>query len=442
MTAPELSTGAQAAISKVPLVFRAIQKLMDDPYCKKTNPSGIINAGIAANITIQSLLLERLNSISEEFIASDLEYNTPYGSAALRTEIANIFDRHFAPVTAVSPEDIVVTNGCTGAIEMLTFAICNPGDHVLIPAPCYLALEGDMGSRAQGVVTPVQLPLEDSMDVRQIEYFEKAIADIKAEGKEAKMLFLMSPHNPLGASYPKKVLQAFLKFASKHNLYAVVDEIYALSVFDRSEAVAPFESVLSWTDLDAYIDPASVIVLHGLSKDFGLNGFRMGWALSPWNKNIINVLRCYSPFGYRPAYTDRIITKFLADREYIDSMLQISQRMLANNYQIITEFLNQHAIRYIPCTAGHFVWLQLPISACTKMLRARGEISAAEANSVKWTKENEVMVWDDLVDKYRVYIPTGQSFFSAEPGWFRLTFSIGKGELQVGLDRLLEACSS
>ncbi|KAJ2126864.1 hypothetical protein IW136_006560, partial [Coemansia sp. RSA 678] len=262
-----------------------------------------------------------------------------------------------------------------------------------------------------------------------------------AKGKEAKMLFLMSPHNPLGASYPKKVLQAFLKFASEHNLYAVVDEIYALSVFDRSEAVAPFESVLSWTDLDAYIDPASVIVLHGLSKDFGLNGFRMGWALSPWNKNIINVLRCYSPFGYRPAYTDRIITKFLADREYIDSMLQISQGMLASNYQIITEFLNQHAFRYIPCTAGHFVWLQLPINACIKMLRARGDISADEANSVKWTKENEVMVWDDLVDKFRVYIPTGQSFFSAEPGWFRLTFSIGKDELQVGLDRLLEACS-
>ncbi|KAJ2820290.1 hypothetical protein IWW50_005107, partial [Coemansia erecta] len=276
--------------------------------------------------------------------------------------------------------------------------------------------------------------------VHQIEYFEKAIAEIKAEGREAKMLFLMSPHNPLGASYPRKVLEAFFRFASEHKLFVVVDEIYALSVFDHSETVAPFESVLSWTDLDTYIDPASVIVLHGLSKDFGLNGFRMGWAVSPWNKDIINVLRCYSPFGYRPAFTDRIITKFLADREYIDSMLQISQCMLASNYSILTEFLDQHAIRYIPCTAGHFVWLQLPISACAKTLRARGNISADETSDVKWTKESETMVWEELIDKHRVYIPAGQAFFSAEPGWFRLTFSIDKDELQVALGRLLEAC--
>ncbi|KAJ2340896.1 hypothetical protein GGF43_006300, partial [Coemansia sp. RSA 2618] len=168
MTAPELSTGAQAATSKVPLFFKALQQLSENPYCKKSNPSGIVNVGVAANTAIQSLLLDRLNAISEKFIASDLEYNTPYGSPALRSEIANIFDRHFSLTKPVSPDDIVVTNGCTSAIEMLTFAICNPGDHVLIPAPCYLALENDMGSRAQGVATPVQLPLEASMEVHQI----------------------------------------------------------------------------------------------------------------------------------------------------------------------------------------------------------------------------------------------------------------------------------
>ncbi|KAJ2850156.1 hypothetical protein IWW36_002113 [Coemansia brasiliensis] len=438
MAPPELSVGAQAAISKVPLIFQALHKLQSNSYCAETNPSGIINAGVASNTTIQSLLLERLNTIKEKFIASDLEYGTPYGSLQLRDEIADIFNRHFAPNTQVSPDDILVTNGCTSAIEMLSFAICNPGDHILIPAPCYLALENDMGSRAQAVATPVQLPLEDSMEVQQIEHFERVIAEIKAEGKEAKMLFLMSPHNPLGTSYPRKVLQAFLRFASEHSLYVIMDEIYALSVFDQSEAVAPFESILSWPDLDTYIDPAQVIVLHGLSKDFGLNGFRMGWVVSPWNKALLNVLRCYSPFGYGPAYTDRFIAKFLSNREYIDSILQISQANLSTNYQLVVKFLDQHAIKYIPCTAGHFVWLQLPISACTKALIAQGKVSADDACDVQWSRENEMIVWTEMVDKYGVYVPPGQSFFAADYGWFRLTFSISQDTLKLALDRLLK----
>ncbi|KAJ2611002.1 hypothetical protein H4S08_003368 [Coemansia sp. RSA 1365] len=440
MTAPELSVGAQAATTKLPLVFKALGWLTENPYDKKSNPSGIINAGIAANSMIKSYLLDRLNSISEKLIPSDLEYNIPYGSPQLRGEIAAIFNRHFNAVEPVSEEDITVTNGCTTAIEMLSFALCNPGDHVLIPAPCYLALESDMGSRAQAVATPVKLPLEESMSVDQISYFENTLSDIEASGGKVKVLFLMSPHNPLGASYPRKVLQAFFKFASKHNLYVVMDEIYALSVFDHNDSVAPFESVLSWADLDSYIDPASVVILHGLSKDFGLNGFRMGWALSPWNKDLTNVLRCYSAFGYRPAYTDRLITKFLADREYIDSMLQISQSMLASNYKFVAEFLDQHAIRYIPCTAGHFIWLQLPISACINTLKKQDRLGDKDVADVKWTAENEMLVWEDITRNHCVYIPPGQSFFSVEYGWFRLSFSIDKDDLVIALDRLIKAC--
>ncbi|KAJ2160685.1 hypothetical protein GGF46_002042 [Coemansia sp. RSA 552] len=441
MSPPELSISAQEATSKVPVVFKALEWLMENPYHEQANPSGIINAGVAANTTIQKQLLERLTSINDGFIAPDLEYNMPYGNPDLRTEIAEVFNRHFKPVDSVSSESVVVTNGCTSAIEMLCCAMCNPGDHVLIPAPCYLALKGDMGLRAQAVATPVQLPLDDAMEASQIVYFEQAIKEIEAKGKAAKVLFLMSPHNPLGASYPRAVLQEFFRFAQKHGLFVVMDEIYALSVFDTSDDVAPFESVLSWTDLDTYIDPKSVVVLHGLSKDFGLNGFRMGWALSPWNHDLVNVLRSYSPFGYRPSYTDRLITKFLGNREYIDSILQISQQNLAANYQITTRVLDQHAIRYIPCTAGHFVWLQLPISACTKVLRAEGHISTVEeAAGVKWTPENELLVWESLTKKSRVYLPPGQSFFSVDSGWFRLTFSIDKSELKIALDRLIEAC--
>ncbi|KAJ2725555.1 hypothetical protein GGI07_001183 [Coemansia sp. Benny D115] len=397
MTFPELSTGAQAALAKESLLLKAFEWIGENPYSRDSNPAGIINAGVAANATIKDDLLRKLNSMAGGFIESDLEYNWSHGNPELRREIAGVFNRHFNPATAVNPDDIVVTNGCTGAIEMLSFAMCEPGDHILIPTPCYGALDNDMSTRARAVATPVKLPMEETMTVSQISYFERAIADIERSGGRARALFLMSPHNPLGVSYPRDVLRRFFEFARRHNLFVVVDEIYALSVFDHSDAVTPFESVLSWTDMDSHIDPKSVVVIHGLSKDFGLNGFRMGWILSPWNKELLATVKKYAFFGYRPAYTDRLIASLLADHSFIDSLLSVSQRRLAEHYKVTVDFLDAHGIRYIPCSAGHFIWLQLPIAACNKVLLKQDKITLAQVPSTRWTVENELAVWENLV---------------------------------------------
>ncbi|KAJ1648597.1 hypothetical protein LPJ64_000179 [Coemansia asiatica] len=436
MSGPELSAGGQAALHKDPLLFKAFSWISENPYIPKTNPEGIINAGVAANGTIKRLLVDKLNTIAGSFEESDLEYNSPNGSPTLRQEIAGIFNRHFYPANPIDAADIVVTNGCTSAIEMLAFAMCDPGDHILIPSPLYGALDNDMTLRARAVASAVKLPLEEAMSVSQISYFERAVNDIENSGGRIKALFLMNPHNPLGASYPRDVLRRFFEFGRRHNLFVIVDEIYALSVFDRSEIATPFESVLSWHDLDSFIDPASVVVLHGLSKDFGLNGFRMGWVLSPWNKDLLRIVTGYSVFGYRPAYTDRLITKLLSDHEFIDSMLKISQRRLAENYVMAVDFLTSHGIRYIPCTAGHFVWFQMPAKTCGKTHVKLGKASQSEAEATVWTVENELFVWEHMVRNERVYMPTGQAFFSPEPGWFRLTFAIDKDQLELAFKRL------
>ncbi|KAJ2797024.1 hypothetical protein H4S07_006049, partial [Coemansia furcata] len=187
MHAPELSTGALAALKKEPIIFKAFEWIGKNPYSKDTNPQGIINAGIAANKTITPQLVDKLNSLTK-VIDSDLEYNASQGGPELRGEIAGLFNRHFHPAAPVNPDDIVVTNGCTTAIEMLAFATCEPGDRILIPAPCYAALDGDVGARPQARATMVEMPLDETMRVSQIKYFERAIVEIAARDERAKML--------------------------------------------------------------------------------------------------------------------------------------------------------------------------------------------------------------------------------------------------------------
>ncbi|KAJ2394992.1 hypothetical protein GGI23_004471 [Coemansia sp. RSA 2559] len=442
--APELSAGGREAAANIPELFRIFEKLMANPYSKDTNPNGILNAGVAINGTIKELMVSKLNSLEATFILTDLEYSVPHGTPTLRSEVASMMNRYFAPATNVTSDDIVVTNGCTSAIEMLSFAMCDPGDHILVPAPLYLALPTDMGTRARAKMTPVHVPLEMATDCAQIEFFERAVHDIAGRGGTVKALFLMNPSNPLGITYPRAVMRRFLSFASAHGLFVISDEIYALSVFNRSPRVAPFESLLSWPDLADYIDPRAVVVLHGLSKDFGLNGFRVGWIVSPWNKELLGALVAYAPFGFTSSYTQRLLTLLFADRPFIDRLLETSQERLADNYAVATAFLYVREIKYVPAAGGHFVWFRMPISACAKMLRHKGANHVCGCGpkgekgkeELVWTKEREFDMAMYLMEKHSLYMPPGQAFFSSESGWFRFTFAICREELDIALKRL------
>jgi aspartate/methionine/tyrosine aminotransferase len=68
----------------------------------------------------------------------------------------------------------------------------------------------------------------------------------------------------------------------------VFDEIYALSTFAHLLPCAdhkenPFISVMSLTNLKDLVDPAYVHVLYGLSKDFNINGYRVGFIIDQYN---------------------------------------------------------------------------------------------------------------------------------------------------------------
>ncbi|KAJ2556669.1 hypothetical protein EV175_001847 [Coemansia sp. RSA 1933] len=439
---PELSEGGKAAADNMPELFKIFAKLMADPYNRETNPGGILNAGVAINGTIRQLLVDKLNTMDTHFVPTDLEYSAPQGTPALRAEIASMLNRHFEPATAVTPEDVAVNNGCTAAIEMLAFAMCNPGDHILVPAPLYLALPSDMGTRARAQLTPVHVPLELAADCAQVALFERAVHDVSAAGGRVRALFLTNPANPLGTVYPRAVVRALLRFASAHGLFVISDEIYGLSEFRRgAKDVEPFESLLSWHDLADYIDPRAVVILHGLSKDFGLNGFRVGWIVSPWNKRLMQAVVTYAPFGFTSSHTQRLLTMLLADHPFVDNLLHESHARLADNYAVAAAFFYVREIQYVAASAGHFVWLRLPISACAKMLRNTEKACACHCAlaGLEWTKEREFDMAMHLMDRYALYMPPGQAFYSSEAGWFRFTFAICREELDIALQRLESA---
>ncbi|KAJ1675815.1 hypothetical protein EV182_000504 [Spiromyces aspiralis] len=422
--------------------------VVGDPYDKATNPHGIVNMGIAMNTLNQPYLLEKLNSLSKVY-AEDLDLTSLTGIEQLQMAVAeHIINRHFNPHEPVTSKHIVLGNGTTALIDSYAFCVCEPGDAVIINSPHYTGFRDDFHLRARAVTVPVPIPIQELDDPERVAiYYQDKIDELRAKGTRVRCIVVCNPGNPIGMT-----VQAILAVAEKNNLYVLCDEIYALSVFRTSQdddndnedgktdpplRHHPFTSVLSWDDLSNHIDPSRVAVIHGLSKDFGLSGFRVGWLISPWNSMLLAAMHRISFFSIRPTMTDRMITGFLNDHQFVDTLIATNRRRLLANYNLATEFLRKNSIPYVPSQSGHFLWLDM------RHIVARFKQGLlGHARDADITFEDEIKYLEHLINDARVFIGLGRAFSAPVPGHYRLTFSIKPEELQVALSRIADDISA
>ncbi|OMH82029.1 1-aminocyclopropane-1-carboxylate synthase 2 [Zancudomyces culisetae] len=418
------------------------------PYDKATCSNGIIDLAVAVNKLNENEILQFLNK-ANRIEKHNLDYGSSYGSVKLRTAISGVINRHFMPHHNIVPDDIIVTNGCTAALDLLTSVMCNPGDAILVSAPFYSKFETDMYVKSRGRVYPVYVPVNEVESEDQVKYFEAKITELKKSGEiTPKVLVVCNPHNPLGKCYPERTIKALLRFANRHSIYVVMDEIYALSVYrtpedvstdksDNTDVVYPFKSVLSFENLSEIIDPSLVIVLHGLSKDFCMNGLRMGWVVSPFNKNFVIAAKVISKIYFISSTTDSLVTNFLSDTEFIDNFISTNQRRLKENYYKITEYLTRNNVSYVSACAGVYIWVdlrrQLMVWKNKNLRPGQAQVTSVE----QLTFDDEGEMWASAINIGRVCIVSGQPFKSTEPGWFRIILAIPWETLELGLDRLL-----
>ena len=120
---------------------------------------------------------------------------------------------------------------------------------------------------------PVPAPSSSPDFLPSIPALESALQLARLHNITIKAIIVCNPNNPTGRTIPRDILRSYLDFAQQNKLHAIVDEVYALSVFRTDEAagLSAFESVLSWEDIP---DPDRTHVVWSFSKDFGMSGMR------------------------------------------------------------------------------------------------------------------------------------------------------------------------
>ena len=184
------------------------------------------------------------------------------GYGELREAICHKFKRDNDLV--YTPDQIVVSTGAKQTISNIVYALVNPGDEVLLPAPFWVSYAA-MVQLAGGV--PVIIPTQIEND------FKITAEELKAHiSDKTRLMIYSSPCNPSGSVYSKDELTALAEvIKSKPDFFVVSDEIYEHINYTGEHA--------SLGTIPGIFD--QVITVNGVSKAFAMTGYRIGYLGAP-----------------------------------------------------------------------------------------------------------------------------------------------------------------
>ncbi|KAH6687216.1 pyridoxal phosphate-dependent transferase, partial [Plectosphaerella plurivora] len=403
--------------------------IIKDLWHPKTNPSGYLNLGVAENALLQETLLKHALENLDINITSLTYGDGPTGSRHTKTILANFLTRYLHPVQLIEADHVTITNGCSAAVEHLSYLLCNPGSGILLGQPCFRGFRGFIESRTDVKIVTVPFYSTDPFDSSAVSSYEAAILRAKEQNTPISALLLCNPHNPTGRCYTREALIGLMRLCENYKLHLISDEIYALSTWENHHDTfpppTPFTSVLA-IDTTDIIDPSRVHVVWGISKDFGSNGLRLGSIVSQVNPAVHRALVPIAGLSSCSSVTERITAKFLSDTVWVDAYTTENRRLLAEKYAFMVSWAVQHGISYAPGgSAAFFFWVNL--GAAYAKAHGLGETTA--------------VVEEELNAKLlarRVFVADGSTFAAEEPGWFRITFAYDRGILEEGLRRITE----
>lgn len=196
-------------------------------------------------------------------------YAPSEGLPQLREEIAKKESRKGL---RTGPENIIVTNGLSEALDMVTASIVEEGDEVLLPGPYYPPYSSYV--KLHGGV-----PVEFGVDLFA---GKPDIEDLRSKITERTVaICLINPSNPTGVVFDRKSLREIVDVANEHGLYIICDEIYDRIVFDDR-----------FVGIGSVAGDAPVILLNGFSKVHLMTGWRLGYIAFSDSPHLDSIKRC------------------------------------------------------------------------------------------------------------------------------------------------------
>jgi aspartate aminotransferase len=201
----------------------------------------------------------------------DIKYTPTDGIPSLKKAIVRYTEENYDRI--VAQENVMVSGGAKQALFNLLFTILNPQDEVIVLAPYWVSYP-EMIRMVYAI--PVIVTPEDGGFYPRMKEIEQAVSSY------TKAIIVNSPNNPSGVMYGKEFMQQIVEFCEMKGIFLIMDDIYHKLIFDGKTPISPY----GFTRKDN--ESTHVISINGISKLYGMTGFRIGWVVAP--KKIIEVM--------------------------------------------------------------------------------------------------------------------------------------------------------
>ena len=243
---------------------------------------------------------------------------TTYAPTRGVPELLQLLEHKVAKVNNIQTnweENIILTNGGSGAITLAYASIFNSGDELIICSPNFVSYY------YCGIFFGVKV-----IEIERNHDFSPNIDSIrKVVNDKTKAILINSPNNPTGYTLERKELEELVDIVIENDLYLISDEVYENYVYDGLKQVSP-------ASLDGMFE--RTITLNAMSKLFSATGFRLGYVIA--NKNIIDLMSVYTTYtvaGTNHAAQYGFIEALKMDTSFFEDILKQfdERRLLAYN---------------------------------------------------------------------------------------------------------------
>lgn len=352
-TGPELSAYGRRACGAEPVITRLMSAALARPDL----------LSLAAGFTDNRLLPDALLGESLQRIAAAhpdrhyLQYGHNAGRAGLRAAIVTWL-RQFPGEAdlALTPEDVLVTNGSQQALYNSVQLHCEPGDTVLVEAPTYFVfLELLKGLGVRAVSMPVRP--DGSTNVEALPEF---YAQLNREGARVRLLYVMGVFaNPSARCWTEVDKQALGRWLQTLDtpLPVIEDMAYRELFFEKPW---PARSVLSLPEFSGL--PA--LYLGTFDKPLA-TGLKLGFAATAdtrWRKGLAT-LKGHQDFG-SSNLAQALVEDVLEREAYAPYLASIRPRYAAKarllDDALRAAHLTEQGWRWERPEGGLLLWLQAP----------------------------------------------------------------------------------
>jgi aspartate aminotransferase len=336
--------------------------------------------------------MDAINATISHLNTREIRYTPADGIPALKQAIIGYTERFYD--RKVDAKNIMASGGAKQAIMVALQAIVNPGEEIIYPAPYWVSYP-DM-AKLCGAKPVAAYPANGS--------FYPKLKDIADQvNSKTKVVIINSPNNPTGVMYSEEFIADLVKYCEEKDIYLIMDDIYHRLIFDGRKQINPYKFEKNPGE------SSKLIVINGVSKQFAMTGFRLGWAVA--NKKVIEAMTNIQ--GHQTSGPSVLSQKgAIGALEGDQSSVETLKSILESNRNIIMDLLNSFKGVKVTVPDGTFYCF--------------ADFSFYDKDSNRLSKL--------LIDKAKVLSVPGTGF--GLDGHLRISYCGSKEDITEGINRM------